>query len=66
MAKQVVRTTRRTIRKSQTTVDKKGRRHCGYCGAYVGNKGKKKNNESNMTFFREGKDNSLSFFCGKM
>ena len=42
MARKVVTTTKRTIRKSQTTVDKKGRRHCGYCGAYIGNKGKKK------------------------
>jgi len=31
-----------TIRKSQTTTDSQGRKHCKTCGAYVGNKGKKK------------------------
>lgn len=42
MAKQRVVTTTRTIRKSQTTIDKRGRVHCKTCGAYVGNKGRKK------------------------
>ena len=42
MARQVVTTTRRVIRKSQTTTDNRGRKHCGYCGAYIGNKGRKK------------------------
>ena len=39
--KQVVKT-RQIIRKSQTTTDKNGRKHCKTCGAYIGNKGKKK------------------------
>lgn len=42
MAKQVVRTTKRVIRKSQTTTDRQGKKHCGYCGAYIGNKGRKR------------------------
>lgn len=37
----IVQTRTRTIRKSQTTVDKNGRRHCKTCGAYLGNKGRK-------------------------
>lgn len=37
----VRQTTTRYVRKSQTTVDKNGRRHCKTCGAYVGNKGRK-------------------------
>lgn len=31
-----------TYRKSDTTTDKNGRKHCKTCGAYIGNKGKKK------------------------
>ena len=42
MAKQTITTTTRKIRKSQTTTDKRGRVHCGTCGAYIGNKGRKK------------------------
>ena len=38
----IIQTTTRTVRKSQTTTDKKGRVHCKTCGAYVGNKGRKK------------------------
>lgn len=41
MAKQRIKTTTRTIRKSMSTVDKNGRRHCKTCGAYLGNKGRK-------------------------
>lgn len=41
LARQVIKTTTRKIRKSQTTTDRNGRKHCGYCGAYVGNKGRK-------------------------
>lgn len=41
MAKQKITTTTRTIRKSQTTTDKNGRKHCKTCGAFVGNKGRK-------------------------
>ena len=32
----------RTVRKSKTTTDKTGRVHCSQCGAFIGNKGKKK------------------------
>lgn len=46
MAKQKIKTTTikttRYIKKSDTTTDKQGRKHCKTCGAYVGNKGKKK------------------------
>lgn len=35
-------TTKQTYRKSDTTTDKNGRKHCKTCGAYIGNKGKKK------------------------
>jgi hypothetical protein len=42
MAQKISSTTKTTYRKSQTTTDRKGRKHCGYCGAYIGNKGKKK------------------------
>lgn len=38
----IVQKTTRTVRKSQTTTDSKGRVHCKTCGAYVGNKGRKK------------------------
>lgn len=31
---------RKTYRKSQTTTDKNGRRHCKTCGAYIGSRGK--------------------------
>ena len=31
-----------TYRKSDTTTDKQGRKHCKTCGAYIGNKGRKK------------------------
>ncbi len=44
MARQKIKTTtitRRKIRKSQMTTDKKGRKHCKTCGAYIGNKGRK-------------------------
>lgn len=29
-------------RKSQTTIDKKGRKHCKTCGAFISGRGKKK------------------------
>lgn len=32
----------RKVRKSKTHTDKNGRIHCQTCGAYIGNKGKKK------------------------
>ncbi len=38
----IVQKTTRYVKKSQTTTDKKGRVHCKTCGAYVGNKGRKK------------------------
>ena len=38
----IKQTKTQTIRKSQTTTDRQGRKHCKTCGAYVGNKGKKK------------------------
>ena len=38
----IKQTITRTVRKSQTTTDKNGRVHCKTCGAYVGNKGRKK------------------------
>lgn len=38
----IIQTTRRTYRKSQSTVDKNGRVHCKTCGAFIGNKGRKK------------------------
>lgn len=31
-----------TYRKSDITTDKNGRKHCKTCGAYIGNKGRKK------------------------
>ena len=37
----ITQTKKIAYRKSQTTTDSKGRKHCGYCGAYIGNKGKK-------------------------
>lgn len=40
MAKQVIKT-RTTFRKSNT-VDKNGRKHCKTCGAFIGNRGRKK------------------------
>lgn len=43
MAKQTIRqTTKVTYRKSQTTTDRNGRKHCKTCGAFIGNKGRKK------------------------
>lgn len=47
MARQrvVIKTRTRTVRKvskSKTHTDKNGRVHCKTCGAFVGNKGKKK------------------------
>lgn len=45
MATQKIKTTTKTtryIKKSDITTDKQGRKHCKTCGAYVGNKGKKK------------------------
>lgn len=43
MAKQKVRTTtsKSYIRKSQVTTDRQGKKHCGTCGAYIGNRGRK-------------------------
>ena len=42
MAKQRIKTTTtRYVKKSDTTTDKQGRKHCKTCGAYVGNKGRK-------------------------
>lgn len=38
----IKQTVRRTIRKSQSTIDKNGRLHCKTCGAFVGKKGRKK------------------------
>lgn len=35
-------TVKKTYLRSQTSVDKNGRRHCQTCGAYIGNKGRKK------------------------
>lgn len=35
-------TTRQVIRKSQVTTDRQGKKHCKTCGAYIGNKGRKK------------------------
>jgi hypothetical protein len=37
----VKQTTRITYRKSNT-VDKNGRKHCKTCGAFIGNRGRKK------------------------
>ena len=34
--------TKKVVRKSQTTKDGNGQLHCKTCGAFVGNKGKKK------------------------
>lgn len=34
--------TRQVVRKSQTTTDRQGKMHCKTCGAYIGNKGRKK------------------------
>jgi len=41
MAKQTIKT-KVTYRKSQITTDKNGRKHCKTCGAFIGNKGRKK------------------------
>lgn len=37
MAKQTIKT-KKTYRKSKTTTDKNGRKHCKTCGAFIGNK----------------------------
>lgn len=45
MARQRIVTRTRTVRKvskSKMHTDKNGRIHCQTCGAYIGNKGKKK------------------------
>ena len=43
MAKQKVRTTttKSYVKKSQVVTDRQGKKHCGTCGAYIGNKGRK-------------------------
>ena len=41
MGKITIKTTTK-YRKSQSTTDKNGRVHCKTCGAYLGNKGRKK------------------------
>lgn len=33
---------RKVVRKSKTTKDKNGRLHCKSCGAFLGNRGRKK------------------------
>lgn len=38
----IKQTTTRVVRKSQTTIDRQGKMHCKTCGAYIGNKGRKK------------------------
>lgn len=38
----IKQTTKRTYRKSQATTDSTGRVHCKTCGAFLGNKGKKR------------------------
>lgn len=35
-------TTKSRYRKSKTTVDKNGRRHCKTCGAFISGRGKRK------------------------
>ena len=46
MARQRIRTshtkTTRRVRKLQTTSDRNGRVHCKTCGAFLGNRGRKK------------------------
>ena len=46
MARQRIKSSRtkttRKVRKSKTTLDKNGRVHCKSCGAFLGNRGRKK------------------------
>ncbi len=42
MARQVITTTIKKYRKSKTYTDKKGRKHCKTCGAYLSGRGKRK------------------------
>lgn len=42
MATQTIKKTKKTIRKSQTTTDSSGRKHCKMCGAFISGRGKKK------------------------
>lgn len=42
MARQRITIITRKVRKSKSTTDSKGRVHCKTCGAFLGNKRKKK------------------------